>query len=163
MKYKKFNLFVLILAIVLSITACMSIEGDVAEDIDIQKETEINNLEENERIIDEYSFYRDKDDLAYYIHRYKKLPPNYITKREAADLGWKSEEGNLWEVTDGMSIGGDKFGNREGLLPEKEGRIYYECDINYEGGYRGAERIVFSNDGLIFYTEDHYESFTQLY
>ena len=62
-----------------------------------------------------------------------------------------------------MSIGGDKFGNREGLLPKEDGRQYYECDVNYQGGYRGAERIVFSNDGLIFYTDDHYNSFTQLY
>ena len=101
--------------------------------------------------------------VAKYIHTYNKLPSNYITKKEASKLGWESDEGNLWEVTDKMSIGGDKFGNKEGLLPKKEGRIYYECDVNYEGGYRGAERIVFSNDGLIFYTDDHYESFTQLY
>ena len=62
-----------------------------------------------------------------------------------------------------MSIGGAKFGNREGLLPKEDGRQYYQSDVNYEGGYRGAERIVFSNDGLIFYTDDHYNSFTQLY
>ncbi|WP_276648398.1 ribonuclease domain-containing protein [Trichococcus flocculiformis] len=62
-----------------------------------------------------------------------------------------------------MSIGGDCFGNREGLLPKKSGRTYYEADIDYDGGYRGAERIVYSNDGLIFYTDDHYESFEQLY
>ena len=61
-----------------------------------------------------------------------------------------------------MSIGGDKFGNREGILPKEDGRVYYECDIDYEGGYRNEKRIVFSNDGLIFYTEDHYQSFEEL-
>jgi guanyl-specific ribonuclease Sa len=66
-------------------------------------------------------------------------------------------------VAPGMSIGGDTFGNREGILPKEKGRKYYECDVNYEGGYRGGERIVYSNDGLIFYTEDHYKSFEQLY
>ena len=63
----------------------------------------------------------------------------------------------------GKSIGGDYFGNYEGLLPEEDGRDYYECDIDYEGGYRNSKRIIFSDDGLIFYTEDHYESFEQLY
>ena len=113
--------------------------------------------------IDEDGTYSGPLLVAKYIYTYNKLPSNYITKKEASKLGWESDEGNLWEVTDKMSIGGDKFGNKEGLLPKKEGRIYYECDVNYEGGYRGAERIVFSNDGLIFYTDDHYESFTQLY
>lgn len=107
--------------------------------------------------------YSSPEEVAEYIYLYGELPSNYISKSEARDLGWISDEGNLWEVTDEMSIGGDRFGNREGLLPEEEGRVYYECDVNYEGGYRGAERLVFSNDGLIFYTDDHYESFTQLY
>jgi guanyl-specific ribonuclease Sa len=107
--------------------------------------------------------YSTKDEVAAYIHQFNELPPNYLTKDEAENLGWDNAEGNLWEVTDGMSIGGDFFGNREGLLPKKSGRTYYEADIDYEGGYRGAERIVYSNDGLIFYTDDHYESFEQLY
>lgn len=102
-------------------------------------------------------------DVAEYIHIYGKLPGNYITKNEARKLGWESEKGNLWEVTEYKSIGGDKFGNREGLLPKAGNRNWYECDINYNGGFRGAERIVFSNDGLIYYTENHYESFEKLY
>ncbi|WP_319469687.1 ribonuclease domain-containing protein [uncultured Trichococcus sp.] len=107
--------------------------------------------------------YSTKDEVAAYIHQFNELPPNYLTKRDAEALGWDNAEGNLWEVTDWMSIGGDFFGNREGLLPNKSGRTYYEADIDYDGGYRGAERIVYSNDGLIFYTDDHYESFEQLY
>lgn len=107
--------------------------------------------------------YSTKDEVAAYIHQFNELPPNYLTKDEAEALGWDNSEGNLWEVTDGMSIGGDVFGNREGLLPKQAGRTYYEADIDYAGGFRGAERIVYSDDGLIFYTDDHYESFEQLY
>ena len=113
--------------------------------------------------IDEDGYYTSKEDVALYIYTYDKLPNNFINKKEAGNLGWKSSEGNLWDVSDKMSIGGDKFANREKLLPIKDGRQYFECDINYEGGYRGAERIVYSNDGLVYYTGDHYESFTLLY
>lgn len=107
--------------------------------------------------------YSTKKDVAAYLNEFGELPPNYLTKKEAEALGWDNSEGNLWEVTDQMSIGGDRFGNYEELLPEAKGRVYYEADINYDGGFRGAERIVFSNDGLIFYTGDHYETFEQLY
>ena len=113
--------------------------------------------------IEEDGWYSTKDEVALYIHTYDKLPENFLTKKEAGNLGWVSSKGNLWDVAPGMSIGGDSFGNREGLLPKKKGRKWYECDINYEGGYRGAERILFSNDGLIYYTGDHYESFELLY
>ena len=113
--------------------------------------------------VEEDGIYSTPDLVAAYIHTFNKLPSNYITKKEAEQLGWVSSKGNLWDVTDEMSIGGDKFGNYEGLLPKKNGRQWYECDVNYEGGYRGTERILYSNDGLIYYTDDHYESFTQLY
>lgn len=106
--------------------------------------------------------YTSLKEVASYIFLYEALPKNYITKSEARKLGWKASEGNLWEVTDGMSIGGDVFGNREGKLPKQEGRVYYECDIDYDGGRRNAKRIIYSNDGLIFYTEDHYKSFERL-
>ena len=107
--------------------------------------------------------YTTKEDVAEYLYLYKHLPSNFITKDEAKALGWVSYEGNLWEVAPGKSIGGDYFGNMEGLLPKKSGRKYYECDIDFKGGSRNAKRIVYSNDGLIFYTDDHYESFEQLY
>lgn len=116
-----------------------------------------------EEALPEDGSYTSPEDVALYIHTYGHLPDNYITKQEAEDLGWDNREGNLDEVAPGMSIGGGRFGNYEGLLPEKKGRQYYECDVNYDGGYRGAERIVYSDDGLIYYTEDHYNSFTQLY
>ena len=108
-----------------------------------------------------FSFYDQKDDVALYIYTYNKLPGNYITKKEAQKLGW--EGGSLESYAPGKCIGGDRFGNYEGLLPEEEGRTYKECDIDTIGKKRGAKRIVFSNDGLIYYTDDHYESFDLLY
>ena len=112
--------------------------------------------------IDENGWYYDKDNVALYIHTYGHLPGNYITKAEAEALGWSG--GSIEKYAKGKAIGGDYFGNYEGLLPKKSGRKYYECDIDTKGAKsRGAKRIIFSNDGLIFYTDDHYESFTQLY
>lgn len=103
-----------------------------------------------------------KDDVALYIHTYGHLPDNYITKDEARDLGW--EGGGLEAYAPGKCIGGDPFGNYEELLPDAPGRTWTECDIDTLGrDSRGAKRIVFSNDGLIYYTEDHYESFELLY
>lgn len=113
--------------------------------------------------ISEDGEYSSRDEVALYLHTYGRLPGNYITKKEAQALGWDSKAGNLQEAAPGKSIGGSRFGNYEGQLPEKEGRKYYECDVEYEGGYRGAKRLIYSNDGLIFYTEDHYKTFEQLY
>lgn len=106
--------------------------------------------------------YTTKEDVALYIHTYGHLPDNFITKREAQNLGWPG--GSLEPYAPGMCIGGSRFGNYEGLLPEADGRSYTECDIDTLGAKsRGAKRIVFSNDGLIYYTGDHYESFELLY
>ena len=112
--------------------------------------------------IDENGSYSGKDQVALYIYTYGHLPDNYITKREAKALGWTG--GSLEPYAPGKCIGGDRFGNYEELLPEKNGRSYTECDIDTLGANsRGAKRIVFSNDGLIYYTADHYESFELLY
>ena len=106
--------------------------------------------------------YDDKDGVALYLHLYGELPPHFITKSEAQKLGWDSGEVEYYRK--GAAIGGDRFGNYEGLLPKKKGRQYYECDIGTVGKKsRGAQRIIFSNDGLVYYTDDHYESFTLLY
>jgi guanyl-specific ribonuclease Sa len=113
--------------------------------------------------LDEKGSYTSTEDVAEYLHIYGKLPSNYITKNEALKLGWDSDKGNLWDVTDKKSIGGDSFGNREGKLPKGDGRRWFECDVNYGGGFRGGERIVYSNDGLIFFTDDHYNTFKRLY
>lgn len=107
--------------------------------------------------------YTSKEDVALYLHTYGHLPDNFIRKNDAKQLGWDNSQGNLAKVAPGKSIGGDRFGNYEGLLPEEDGRKWTECDIGYEEGYRNGERIVFSNDGLIYYTGDHYKSFERLY
>lgn len=103
--------------------------------------------------------YTTKEDVALYIHTYGKLPPNFITKKAAQKLGW--EGGSLEPYAPGKCIGGNYFGNYEGILPEGN---YKECDIDTLGKKsRGAKRIIYSDDGRIYYTEDHYKSFTQLY
>lgn len=131
---------------------------DQPEDVTTQQP----DITQETETIDEYGTYTSKEDVALYIHTYRKLPPNFITKNEARDLGWQG--GGLEDYAPGKCIGGDYFGNFEGLLPEKDGREYTECDIDTLGkSSRGAKRIVFSNDGLIYYTDDHYESFTLLY
>ena len=100
--------------------------------------------------------------VADHIKKYNRLPDNFITKNEAKKLGWNPARGNLWDVATGKSIGGDVFLNREKKLPVKRGRSWYEADINYKGGKRGKDRIIFSNDGLIYKTEDHYRTFTRI-
>ena len=112
--------------------------------------------------VEEGGWYDTMEEVAIYLTFFERLPGNYLTKKEAQALGWESRKGNLWDVADGCSIGGDRFGNYEGLLPDAKGRKWTECDIDFDGSYRGAERIVFSNDGLIYYTGDHYESFDEI-
>lgn len=110
--------------------------------------------------LDEHGSYDQKDDVALFIKTFGRLPGNYITKAEAQSLGW--EGGSLEPYAPGKCIGGDRFGNYEGLLPE--GGDYKECDIDTLGkSSRGAKRIVFSSEGDIYYTDDHYESFTRLF
>ncbi len=115
-----------------------------------------------EVLIDPDGTYTTAEDVALYIHTYGELPQNFMTKKEAKALGWSG--GSLKEYAPGMCIGGDYFGNYEGMLPNAKGREYHECDIDTLGAdSRGTKRIVFSNDGLIYYTEDHYDSFELLY
>lgn len=126
-------------------------------------ETEDTSANNGGTYVEEGGTYTSMAEVSAYIHEYGHLPDNYITKNEAKSLGWKSESGNLTKVAPGKSIGGDKFSNYEKKLPTKKGRKYYECDIDYTGGNRNAKRLVYSNDGLIYYTEDHYNTFEQLY
>ena len=110
--------------------------------------------------LEEDGTYNSAEDVSLYLDYYGHLPDNYITKDEARKLGWTG--GSVEQVAPGCAIGGDRFGNREQLLPT--GRTYYECDIDTIGqSSRGAKRLVYSDDGLIYYTEDHYETFTLLY
>ena len=140
-----------------SLPASSALDEPVSDD-----EPEQESKIEEDSAIDERGYYYSAEDVALYLYTYNKLPDNFITKSEARELGW--EGGSVEKYLDGAAIGGDTFGNREGLLPKAKGRQYYECDIDTNGkNSRGAKRIVFSNDGLIYYTDDHYESFTLLY
>ena len=161
---RKLTALLLLLALLLSLTAC----GDAAQTIDTVQQAaqtvqELADAQEEETpAIEEDGTYTTKEDVARYIHTYGHLPENFITKKQAQVLGW--EGGSLEPYAPGKCIGGSRFGNYEGTLPEKDGRTYTECDIDTLGASkRGAKRIVFSNDGLIYYTEDHYETFELLY
>lgn len=125
-------------------------------------ETQPQTPSEAPDALDEHGTYDSKEDVALYIHLYGRLPDNYLTKKEAEALGWSG--GSLEPYAPGKCIGGSRFGNYEGLLPTAGGRKYTECDIDTLGAKsRGAKRIVFSNDGLIYYTGDHYKTFELLY
>ena len=151
------------IAIVLTLLSAIILPGCFRTSADNGQAHNNTTLSATEQAIDPDGSYTDKDNVALFIHTFNRLPKNYITKKEAEALGWVSQQGNLHKVAPGKSIGGDKFRNFEGLLPKKAGRQYYECDIDYESGRRNAKRIVFSDDGLIFYTKDHYNSFEKLY
>ena len=161
---RKLTALLLLLALLLSLTAC----GDAAQTIDTVQQAaqtvqELADAQEEETpAIEEDGTYTTKEDVARYIHTYGHLPENFITKKQAQALGW--EGGSLEPYAPGKCIGGSRFGNYEGTLPEKDGRTYTECDIDTLGAEkRGGKRIVFSNDGLVYYTEDHYETFELLY
>lgn len=102
------------------------------------------------------------DEVAKYVKEHKKLPDNYINKDQAEALGWVNRDGNLHKAAPGKSIGGDIFENRKKQLPDAPGRTWYEADINYVSGYRGNDRIVYSSDGLVYKTSDHYKTFTEI-
>ncbi len=124
--------------------------------------TDLQESSDQVASIDRDGTYTSKEDVSLYLHTYGELPENFITKKEAKALGW--EGGSVEKYAPGKCIGGDYFGNYEGLLPEEDGREFRECDIDTLGkSSRGAKRIIYSNDGLIYYTDDHYESFTLLY
>lgn len=162
---KKGISFLFALLLTFSLTACGESDVGVSEN-GAYGEPSASVLIEDENsdntLLPEDGSYTTKEDVALYLYQYGHLPQNFITKKEAESLGW--EGGSLEPYAPGKCIGGNRFGNYEGLLPEKNGREYTECDIDTLGAEkRGAKRIVFSNDGLIYYTEDHYESFELLY
>ena len=158
---KKILSLLLALTLALSLLAC-GIPFDDASSLPVQGFDETTHPEQTQLQLDPDGVYSSKEDVALYIHLYGRLPKNFMTKKEARALGW--DGGSLEKYAPGMCIGGDRFGNYEELLPDAKGRYWTECDIDTLGqSKRGAKRIVFSNDGLIYYTDDHYESFTLLY
>ena len=175
---KRILSFLLMLSVLLApiLTGCTQDETDTAAGVlsavleenqteeqstEVESQSDLSDSSETEeQLLDPDGSYTDKDEVAEYIDTYGELPENFITKNEAKALGWDSSKGNLQEVAPGKSIGGDRFGNYEGRLPDGK---WTECDVNYHGGYRGSERLVFSEEGAIYYTNDHYETFEQLY
>ncbi len=186
---KKFRLLALLLALMMTLSACVMLpdggfgtgtdtdkqelvppdtSGPETEDTAGSETTDTAKAEtedtagEDRSWAPEYGgYYYDVENVVLYLEAYGQLPPNYITKNEARDLGWSG--GSVEDYREGAAIGGDRFGNYEGLLPDGEGRTWTECDIDTLGyGSRGSRRLVFSNDGLYYYTADHYESFRQV-
>lgn len=97
-----------------------------------------------------------------WLKKYGVLPDYYLTLEQAKGLGYNNKKGNLGDVAPGCMLTKGKYANYNDHLPKQFGRIWYEADINYVYGYRGGERIVFSNDGLIFVTYDHYKTFIEI-
>ncbi len=172
MKKKTLKLIACVVIVILGVLGIIPLGSDEPASTLPDLETSLPSLEstqtpqttqpEETPLLDEDGSYTTKEDVALYIHTYGHLPKNFITKSQARKLGW--DGGSLEPYAPGKCIGGDRFGNYEGLLPSKPGRTWTECDIGtLGGGSRGSKRIVFSNDGLIYYTGDHYNSFELLY
>ena len=143
-------------------TPAASSAEEWVEDTPDRSQADEGAFSESVYYLDEEGWYYSAEEVSEYLYTYGYLPGNFITKADARALGW--EGGSVERYAPGCAIGGDVFGNKEGLLPKESGRTYYECDIDTNGqSSRGAKRLVFSNDGLIYYTEDHYESFELLY
>ncbi len=158
-------LIVLLMAVVLLLTGCTASALETAKK---KKNTEVpvitaaaptdapvpavtpGPLEEAQRIAD-------------YLFEHGELPDTFLRKRDAQALGWNSAYNYVSDVAPGRSIGGDYFGNYEQKLPVVQGRKYYEADCFYQGGKRNAYRIIYSNDGHVWYTGDHYNTFTELF
>jgi guanyl-specific ribonuclease Sa len=91
------------------------------------------------------------------IRANNNLPPRYVTKDQAKAHGWRG--GGLCAAWPGHAIGGDRFHNFGAKLPAEPGRTYREADLDSDCRGRGPKRLVFSNDGRIYVTVDHYNSF----
>lgn len=114
--------------------------------------------------VDENNEYNDYLSVIAYIYYFKKLPNNYLTKSQAKKLGWKGS-GNVWanDSLKGKNIGGDTFNNYEQILPIANDNTYIELDVNCSNGSRGKYRIVYNRYTFdIYYTDDHYNSFTYM-
>ena len=113
--------------------------------------------------VDDISVLTRQQRVADYLHQYQRLPSLYLSKSEARKRGWNPEKGDLCHVLPGRAIGGDRFSNREKVLPEAHGRRWFEADVNYQCGHRGSDRMLYSSDGLIYVTHDHYRHVEQVY
>jgi len=162
----------IMIASLLFISGCYSIEQEMKNDNDrrYDRGTEIkvkeNPISNDGRVTSLKEIKKPLigfKEVADYIVANGKLPDNFITKAQAKKLGWDSNLGNLALVAPGKSIGGDVFTNREKVLPDIDGRIWYEADIDYRIGFRNGKRILYSNDGLVYKTINHYKTFQRIY
>ena len=166
MKYLKYTkILALLLALTLLLGSCVFLNEPTDDPIGPgtkPPDTQAPDTQpENVDLPDRDGYYYDVKNVVLYLEAYGHLPPNYITKKQAEALGWTG--GSVENYMEGAAIGGDRFGNYEGLLPAADGRTWTECDIDTLGyGSRGSRRLVFSNDGLYYYTSDHYESFKEV-
>ncbi|MFC3158910.1 ribonuclease [Chryseobacterium arachidis] len=126
-----------------------TVDGKVTDQVTIKTEKSSSR-----QSIDELT---EEKTVVNYVKQNHQLPDYYITKNEAKNRGWNPSKGNLCEVLPGKAIGGDKFSNRERTLPE--GIKYFEADVNYHCGTRNADRIVFTKNGDVYLTKNHYKSF----
>ena len=143
--------------------AATQVEQDAADDADAEDTTTAASA------IDVDGYYYDVESVVLYLDEYGELPSNYVTKNEARNAGW--EGGSVQNYIEGAAIGGDKFGNYEGVLPQvASGSTYRECDIDTDGrSSRGPRRLIYTDDGdssdgcaPYYYTDDHYETFTEV-
>lgn len=159
---KKLYLFLCtLLTFLVLLTACGGPNPNKAEGAEGQAQSTQSSSVKATLTVKEGQAYTDKDHVAAYIYQYGHLPPNYISKKDAQALGWK-DKGSLDTIAPGKSIGGDRFGNYQKQLPHKEGRTWKEADIDYIKGNRNGKRLIYSNDGLIYYTDDHYKTFKEV-
>lgn len=144
--------------------AVSSITSSIANDVSSSSQSSAEDTATSQAVevsITEDGSYTSKDEVAAYLHSYGKLPSNYLTTEAAKALGWDGES-DLWEIQSGAAIGGDEYGNHAGLLPAEDGRSWKQCDVGYNGGTRGPERLVYSSDGLIYYSPDRFTTFEEI-
>lgn len=156
------RLLILICALIMTVLTVTGCSQKASNIDDTHGPITSNNQTISHLTVEEKATYTDKDHVAVYLYQFNHLPSNYITKKEAEALGWK-DKGSLDKIAPGKSIGGDRYGDYEKKLPAQKGRIWKEADIDYTKGNRGPKRLIYSNDGLIYYTGDHYNTFQKIY
>jgi ribonuclease len=90
-----------------------------------------------------------------------RLPANYVTKSAAVAAGWTPGK-PVGSAIPGAQIGGDVFQNTSSILPSTPGRVWYETDVGLSSTVSRSKqpgtRLLYSNDGLLYVTSDHYNS-----
>ena len=165
---KIIRLFVILLAAILLLSSCTASALETAKkNKNKNKTTATPVVTETPTAVPEVTATPGPMDeaqkLADYIFEHGELPENFITKKEAQARGWQDQYRYVGDIEPGLCIGGDYFGNYERKLPVVKGRKYYEADCFYHGGPRNGYRIVYSTDGHVWYSEDHYENFVELF